>query len=202
MPALARTGRLIRVGITLGLLIVLGLVCWPARPAGDRPDGDSHQKAVAIIKNLRGSLSVGSDATAEIKESEISGYITRKLVKQEKPGGLLLHLREVVLDISSDRIEVWMKNELLSIPLTYTFQVTVSRENDGRHRFDMGRLQIGHLPLPGRLSKQARTQLAAAFGRLDDEINFINMLPSIMITDGAVNVSTLTAENKNPEALP
>jgi len=194
--------RWVRLVVVLGLFAALALLCWPATPAGDEPGPETDQSVKLKTKALRGSISVGTDIHQEFTEAEISRYITGKLVQREKAAGLLLRLREVRIDLNQGELEVWMKSELFSLPLTYSFPVQITRREDGQHRFHMGRVRIGHAPLPDPLNQQAQGRMATLFGRLGDERDFVSNFPVVTFTSGAMIMATKAAENPNKEEQP
>lgn len=187
--------RWVRLVVVLGLFAALAFLCWPATPAGDEPGPETDQSVKMKTKALRGSVSVGTDLHQKFTEAEISSYITGKLVQREKSAGLLLRLREVRIDMNQDQLEVWMKSELFSLPLTYSFPVRITRQEDGQHLFMMGRVRIGHAPLPDPLNQRAQERMATMFGRLGDERDFIGNFPVVTFTSGAVIMATKAAEN-------
>lgn len=193
---------MIRLAIPLLLLVLLSLLCWPAKPGGDAPAAGGAQTVLAKAKALRGAFSRGNDVADEFSETDINSYLTATLTRAEKPVGLQLHLREVRVDLHPETVDVWMKNTLYSWPIVYSVPVRVSRRADGSHVFEPGTVRIGHLPLPGPLRTRALGQLERTFRRLSGELEFINVLPSVALGEGTVKVSTLPSTTQSQDKIP
>ncbi|HMO50976.1 MAG TPA: zinc ribbon domain-containing protein [Kiritimatiellia bacterium] len=182
--------RAIRLVILLGLMATLGLLCWPAVPAGDAPSAEGARVVPAKMSALRGAIMRRNDVTETFSEADINAHLQATLVRPDPAaGGYRLVLRDVRLAVGPDRVEVWMKSALGPLPISYTADVDVRRE-DGRFIFAPGAVRIGRLPVPGPVRTRTLGQMTGIFQQLQEEWALLNRLPVVNPRDGLLEVST------------
>lgn len=183
--------RVIRLAVSLLLLVLLGLLCWPGAPGGDAPAAASL--IPKKISALRNAAQRGNEVIEEISEAEINAHLNARLVTPDtgKVSAYQLKLREVRVDIKPEAVRVWLKNELGPLPVTYTAVTRMQRAADGRLTFSAGSVKIGHLPMAGLLRDRALRQMIAVFSRLPEELAFLNNIGRIRLLDGSLEFSTV-----------
>jgi hypothetical protein len=140
---------------------------------------------------LGSAITRGNEVGMEISEADINAHLTTRLVQPPSADKFKLQLNEVRLNLRPDVTGVWLKNKLGPLTITYTANVSISRDGEGRHNFAASNVKIGHLPMAGPLGDRATRQIAAVFMRLREELNLINRVPNINVTDGIIEFSTI-----------
>jgi hypothetical protein len=184
------TGRVIRLILLLVLLAALGLLCWAKTPRGDAASTPNARIVSAKMSALRGAIMRKNEVTETFSEADINAHLDGLFANQPKPSGLKLHLQEIRLDLNADKTQVWMKSLLGPLRITYTADVLIRREPDGRHVFTAGPVAIGRLPAVWLLRDRTVRQMAGVFSRLQEEIALLNRLPVVHVADGVIEVST------------
>jgi len=187
-------GRMIRLTFLLALLAVLGLLCWPAPPAGDAPSVQGERVIQGKMTALRGAILRRNEVTKHAEEADINAHLNTVLISPVKPAGFALHLREVRLDLQPRQTEVWMTSALGPLTITYRTLIQPEQEAAGQWRMNAGAVRVGHFPLPGPLRDRALGQMAGVFQRLQEERILFGRLGRVRIVDGALELSTVAAQ--------
>jgi hypothetical protein len=189
--------RLVRVAISLILLAILGLLCWPAALPGDAPSGSGVQSVPVKMQALRGAILRNNEVVEEFSEADLNAHLNRALVSgAAAPGLLSLELKKVSVDIKPGTSAVVLSSTMFDLlPLTYSADVAVEWNGNGRFRFSPTRVAIGHLPLPGPLGQRIWRQISGLFGVLSEETALLQRLHNVQVEDGLVRVSTI-ADNQ------
>ncbi len=186
-------GRLIRLGLLLAFIILLGMLLWGPGAPGDAPSTSGGQSVVSSMTALRGVVLRKGDATETVSEADINAYVNGRLVNAAGgSGGITMTLEEVSIDLQDDKIIVWMNTKLGPVPLTYTAESTVSRSADGRLKFKAGSVSIGRVTMPGLLRGRVIDQFVAVFSQFQDENVLLNRLEHVRPVDGALELGTVT----------
>jgi hypothetical protein len=185
-------GRLLRLAVTLALLTVLGLLCWPATPAGDASSPGGAAMMQGRLTAIRGAALRNLDARDVFPEADLNAHLNAVMTGRESSGGALnLTLREVRLDLRAGGVEVWTASSLGPLTITYRTDVAVDREpGGGRFLLEPAGASIGRLPLPGPLQERVHRQLAGLFGALTEERALLSRLPEVTLAEGILSVST------------
>jgi len=189
-------GRLIRLSVTLGLVAVLGLLCWPLDPAGDDPSANGMNEVDAKMTALRGAVMRKNEVKEIFSEADINGHLNARLTSAPGSGGFKLILREVRLDLrAGNEVQAWMKSTLGPVVVTYSATTRFTRSPDGRYAYSADDVKIGRLPMPGPLRAKVVNQLSSLFLLLQEENMLLQRLPSVETVDGALHVSTTASSN-------
>lgn len=183
-------GRLIRLSVTLGLVAVLGLLCWPLDPTGDAPSANGMNEVDAKMTALRGAIMRNNEVKEVFAEADINSHLNARLTSAPGGGGLKLVLREVRLDLRVGEVHVWMKSTLGPVVVTYSATSRFTRSPDGRYAFSATDVKIGRMPMPGPLRAKVVNQLSSLFLLLQEENMLLQRLPYVESVDGALRVST------------
>ena len=192
------TARVVRLVISLTLLVVLGLLCWPAKPHGDAPSENGAAIVQQKMSALRGAILRRNEASEIFIEADINAHLNARLI-QEKRGGFHLEAREVRVDLKPDHVQVWLKSNLGPLPLTYTAIFNVLPGQGGQVNFKAGRVHIGRMQMPGPLRERILGQFAGLFASLQDEIVLLKRMSEIRVADGEGVASTFHQSSTHEE---
>ncbi|HMO03963.1 MAG TPA: zinc ribbon domain-containing protein [Kiritimatiellia bacterium] len=186
----AVAARIVRLALFLGLLAVLGLLCWPAAPAGDPPSVNGS----GIVKDQMSALRVAIMRKVEkretFSEADLNAHLNAVIRNGGTGGGMNLQLREVRIDLRDGAVEAWTRSSLGPLTITYSSLARVEEGAGGRKTFRATDARIGHLPLPGPLRDRVVGQLASMFQMLQEEQLLLQRLATVELVDGAVHTAT------------
>ncbi len=186
----AIVARIFRLAIFLGLLAVLGLLCWPTAPAGDAPSANGS----GIVKDQMSALRVAIMRKVEKRETfaeaDLNAHLNTVIRNAAPGGGFSLQLQEVRIDLRDGAVEAWTRSALGPLTITYSSLARVEEAADGRKTFRAAEARIGHLPLPGPLRDRVVGQLASMFQMLQEEQLLLQRLTTVHFVDGAVHTAT------------
>lgn len=185
--------RVVRLAISLVLLAILVLLCWPASLPGDAPSAAGVQSVPVKMQALRGAILRNNEVVEEFSEADINAHLNRALVGgTAAPGLLSLELKKVSVDIKPGTSAVVLSSTMFDVlPLTYSAEVTVEWLGNGRFRFSPTRVAIGQLPLPGPLGQRIWRRFSGLFSVLSEETALLQRLHNVQVEDGLVRVSTV-----------
>lgn len=185
--------RIFRYAISLSLVAILGLLCWSAPVTGDASSADGAQIIRAKFTALRGAVLSRKDLQETFNEADLNAYLNAVLTGGTKsPGGLKMVLEEIRLDIHPSRTPVWMKASLGPLPVTYSTDVTVSRNAGGHFTFTAGIVRIGRLPVPGPIRTRVLRQMSSTFQNLQEESTLFSRLTNVEVGEGEIKVATIS----------
>ena len=177
-------------------LVLAGLSFWPA--AHDASLGADSLGQAALGKLTRLDATTVS-LTHEFSEKEANVLVARYLSGQQK--GNPEHIRgvssiELQLEPNAIRATAYASIgpwhfgtfSLGPFPITYSVVAVPVREGNAI-RFDVRRGGIGHLPLPGPLSKPAADKLGEIFSKATRYQTLFNKTSAIELQKGAVKIS-------------
>ena len=183
--------RLVRLSITLALLAVLGLLCWPLPPSGDAPSAVGSGVVQSKMTALRGAIMRKAELKETFSEADINAHLNASLASSVGSGGFRLVLREVRLDLRAGEAQVWTKSTLGPVPVSYAATTRFTRAPDGQFTFTADNVKIGRITLPAPLRPKVVDQLSSLFLSLQEENLLLQRLAVVESVDGALNVSTL-----------
>ncbi|HMP89314.1 MAG TPA: zinc ribbon domain-containing protein [Kiritimatiellia bacterium] len=191
--------RTIRLVVSLGLLLILTLLCWPATPIGQAPAADGASRYQQKSSNLRGAILRKSDVTETFSEEEINAHLNGRLIQPSSGGLLTLEPREIRIALNPTQVTVWLKSALGPLSITYTTTSDIVPREDGRMTLKSGSVKIGQLPLPGALSERPLRQIKTLFNTLQDDLALLNRLLHVEVQDNAVEVATFNPRKAHAE---
>jgi hypothetical protein len=183
--------RLVRLSITLALLAVLGLLCWPLPPSGDAPSVAGSGVVQSKMTALRGAIMRKAELKETFSEADINAHLNASLARSVGSGGFRLVLRDVRLDLRAGEAQVWTKSTLGPVPVSYSATTRFTRAPDGQFTFTADNVKIGRITLPAPLRPKVVNQLSSLFLTLQEENLLLQRLAVVESVDGALNVSTL-----------
>lgn len=190
----ASIGRLLRLVVSLGLLALLGALCWPMPPSGDAPSAQGATVVQGKMSALRGAILRNNEVLEAFPEADVNAHLNARLAGTASGGtGLKLQLRQVRLDLRDGAVEVWTSSKLGPLTITYTAETEIARGADRRLAFTAGQVRIGRVPVPGPVRARVVDQLASMFLLLADEATLLQRLPSVKVADGVLHVATTDA---------
>lgn len=186
----AVVARILRLALFLGLLAVLGLLCWPTPPAGDPPSANGSGMVKDQMSALRVAIMRKVEKSETFAEADLNAHLNTMIRNAAPGGGLSLQLQEVRIDLRDGAVEAWTRSSMGPLTITYSSLARTETGADGRTTFRAADARIGHLPLPGPLRGKVVDQLAAMFLMLQEEQLLLQRLAKVELVDGAVQAAT------------
>jgi hypothetical protein len=187
---LRRVWLVVRLVVLVGLVLVLGLMLWPARPIGAIGDPVAGQRCAFMLDELRDAMLAGNRLHHDFSEEEVNAYLQDLLPRSAPPAGWTapqLHLTHISLYFSEDEFTLHLRSEWNRIPLTH--RVTgVPRRDERGYGLEVASVSIGHLYLPGPFKARYAERLLSIFDPLYRERALLNGLHQMDMAEGWIRL--------------
>lgn len=179
------------------LLVLGGLSFWPAAHEASLGPDSLGQAALGKLTRMD---SATVSLAQEFSEKEANVLVARYLSGQQKGSGMNakgVNSVEIQFEPNAIRATAYASIgpwhfgtfSVGPFPITYSV-VTVPVKEGNVVRFDIRRGAIGHLPLPGPLSKPAADKLSLIFSKATRYRTLFNKTSAIELQKGAVKITT------------
>lgn len=176
--------RITTTVIRVLLALVLVLFLWPVSPKGQR-GGSFHADALkAALVQLRDAENTGAAAT--VSESDVNGYLMKRLVGSAPSHGAL-KLREVNVTFTARNVIVLVVAGWGPVPLTYEVQGVPSPADFAS--FEVQHARFGHFPMVGPARSMVARRVGRVFASLSTEREVLENLSELELEEGKVSVA-------------
>jgi len=185
-PALKQIPRI----IGLLLLICVILAFWSPSNIGMEGVYRSETILSEKVEKLNVGIEEGREVTVVVKETGINGLMEKLLASyledhQFDSGAVL---RSIRIKITPDKFFVQVKTSHGPLIVTRTVCGVPHIEN-GKVVFEVGKVTLGHLPIPSAVRQVVVDRVWRVFARMEKELNVVNNLTRIELSEGSVRVA-------------
>lgn len=187
-----RITRLVRLLVLLGLLLALLQMIRPVAPMGRQGAPDAHSLLLYQLETLRQAVLNKRSMEMAFTEASINGYLHHLLTNspsRESSGPVKAEVQDVRVQLLPGQVVVVMTSSLGPFTISYETQGQPRVAAEG-FVFDVERVRIGHLPLPGPAAPWAASRLFNLFSELERERTLANAVDQITVDAGQVRVRT------------
>ena len=178
--------RLVRVGISMGLLAAIVLMCMPVTLPGR---AGTRQDVVLLdqkIRVLRRAVLDGRRMEETVREAEVNGYLDdarNRSAKEAKAGPVKLDLTSINIALRPDRVALVLHAKLGPVTLSFEVQGKPAKKQN-RFSLDVVGGRIGHLPLPAVAADWVSRKVSGVFSKMERERQLLDDAHEIVAQDG------------------
>lgn len=182
---------LVRLVIILGLLLALGALLWPVKAPEIFPEPRFIQAFDAKMDRLAEAAEQSRVMAEVFQQEEINHFLAKQVFgESESERGLTGGLEALVFTLGKDRVGILEVIRLVG-PMQISFQVEgVPEVVDGRFRLRLTRAQVGHLPLPVKLSGWVAGKIQHAVSGLEREQAVFRRVSRVELVPGKARIVT------------
>lgn len=165
--------RLIRFGLSLGLLVLLAGILWPMAPQGAVGTRQEAEQFYLKMQVFERALENDHYLDQPVTEREINGYlaeIMKKNLQETTPSPTTLKLESINFQLSADSFSLLILAGLGPLRLSYRIEAA-PQPSDGTRGFGLRirRAQWGHIPLPLQTAQWMASRIEKIFSRMKRE---------------------------------
>ncbi len=179
--------RLVRTLILLGLLISFVQMLRTVPPQGRVGTEADADRFVARLQKLEAGIVNGTPTEEILSEAELNAYLHRLLLNSPtriSEGYLKSEITDVRAQMLPGTLIVVWTAKYGALTLSYDVVCAPKIEDKRGLSFELSRLRVGHLPLPGRVGTWAAKRLARMFESLKSEHRVVSALTDFRIIEG------------------
>lgn len=181
---------LLRLAVLLACIALVGSLLWPVQPSGEfgsERHADVYQEKV---DRLEQATREGYSTTEEIAETQINGYFARLVSNNSGGEGAAsqLGIGEINFAFRPDTVIVFILAR--RGPVTLTYEMTAQPYTDKGLQLKVQKVRLGHVPLPGFLSRRILQRMATVFSRMESEQTILKHLQKIKLDDKRAALTT------------
>jgi hypothetical protein len=182
--------KLIRLVLVLGILALLGFMLWPPIPLGEVGEKDLAKEYESTRSDLIEACKNGIEIRSVLPERAINAYALDVVnTYNQNSGGGFATLSDVNISIDKTEIEVMATMKFGPVPLGYVISGSPV-VGSGDFGFQVDRVHVGHLPVPGPLVGFVSEQIVRIFEGLEPERFVLNNIVKLDQTVGSVRFTT------------
>lgn len=183
---------LVRLLLILCLLLGLGALLWPVKAPEIFPEPRFIQAFEAKMDRLAEAAEQSRVMAEVFQQEEINHFIAKQVFggPENESGMSGGGLQALVFSLGKDRVGILEVVRLVG-PMQISFQVEgVPQIEQGRFRLRVTRAQVGHLPLPVKLSGWVAAKIEHAVSGLDREQAVFRKLSQVELVPGKARIRT------------
>lgn len=168
--------------ILLALLACLGLMLWQVEPLGTPGDPEHALVFQDRLLNLERAWQQGVRLEEEVSEPQVNAYLAQALdrTNRESQEGALFVLRTINLAFIDGAFILTTISDLGLLRVSYEVQGSVM-PGGGELVFDVEKVRLGHLVVPGFLADQAAARVAHVFSNMQREREILSHAAEISL---------------------
>lgn len=183
-------GRVVRLCVTLGLLVVLVLLLWPKAPGGAVGDAEDAERAHNQLAALHRAVQQNLPLTHTFSEAEANAYLAHLMSSADPDEVTTAHgfqIQAVNLTFTADTVWVHIEAGWQIVTLTYAIELVPITDEAGL-RVDVKHVVLGHLAVPGVLQERFAGRVWPVFEQMERERWVLDHMTRIALSEGELRL--------------
>lgn len=179
--------RFVRVLIFLGLLLSLVQMLRAVTPQGRMGTEADADRFAVRLQQLEAGVAHGTPTEEIVSEAELNAYLHRLLLNSPariSEGYLKSEMTDIRAQLLPGTLIVVWTAKYGALPLSYDVVCAPKIAGSRGLSFELSRVRVGHLPLPGRAGAWAAKRLARMFENLKSEHRVVSALTDFSVIEG------------------